>query len=62
MFHLTYPATAMYQQVLGDTAFYRLLLRFDEKLAAAERRRMQLIGVRQIQDVVHEQQVMRTRG
>jgi hypothetical protein len=27
----------MYQQVLGDTAFYRLLLRFDEELAAAER-------------------------
>jgi hypothetical protein len=27
----------MYQQMLGDTAFYRLLLRFDEELAAAER-------------------------
>lgn len=27
----------MYQRVLGDPAFYRLLLRFDEDLAAAER-------------------------
>lgn len=27
----------MYQRLLGDTAFYRLLLRFDEELAAAER-------------------------
>ena len=27
----------MYQQVLGDASFYRLLLRFDEELAAAER-------------------------
>ena len=27
----------MYQQLLGDAAFYRLLLRFDEELAAAER-------------------------
>src|SRR5579883_2571270 len=27
----------MYQQVLGDAAFYRLLLRFDEELAATER-------------------------
>lgn len=27
----------MYQQLLGDAAFYRLLLRFDEDLAASER-------------------------
>jgi hypothetical protein len=27
----------MYQQLLGDAAFYRLLLRFDEDLACAER-------------------------
>jgi hypothetical protein len=27
----------MYQQLLGDAAFYRLLLRFDEDLAACER-------------------------
>jgi hypothetical protein len=27
----------MYQRLLGDAAFYRLLLRFDEELAAAER-------------------------
>lgn len=27
----------MYQQLLGDAAFYRLLLRFDEELAATER-------------------------
>lgn len=27
----------MYQRLLGDAAFYRLLLRFDEDLAAAER-------------------------